>query len=59
MVNYCRPGNNSSVSSRPFSPDYNNNKYYYYYNYYYYRPFSPTNGSDHVKTSMKFGSQYG
>ena len=22
-------------------------------------PFSPTNGSDHVKTSMKLGSQYG
>lgn len=22
-------------------------------------PFSPTNGSDQVKTSMKFGSQYG
>ena len=22
-------------------------------------PFSPTNGSDHVKTSMKFGNQYG
>ena len=22
-------------------------------------PFSPTNGRDHVKTSMKFGSQYG
>ena len=23
------------------------------------KPFSPTNGSDHVNTSMKFGSQYG
>jgi len=22
-------------------------------------PFSPTNGRDHVKTSMKLGSQYG
>jgi len=24
-----------------------------------YKPFSPTNGNDHVKTSIKLGNQYG
>lgn len=29
------------------------------YNYVHIITFSPTNGNDHVNTSMKFGSQYG